>query len=235
MTILNRKERVLVNEWLEVNRDGEGFSVKTGNKLKPEKLRNGYLRFSTRYNNKSVKILAHRAVALAFLPNPNNHPTVNHKDAVKDNNTVENLEWATHQEQQDHVSEMGLRKISYGEDNSSSRYSETLIRAICKDLEDGIRNNVIVDKYQVDVKLPSDIRNKRSWTHISKEYNIGEKARGTIPDEVVHEICVYLEKGFGIKKILNTLNLPEDIISRSKIGHIKKRNTYTHISEKYDW
>ncbi len=49
---------------------------------------------------KSMKI--HRLVALCFLPNPENKATVNHKDHNKENNHVDNLEWATMTEQNNH-------------------------------------------------------------------------------------------------------------------------------------
>lgn len=44
-------------------------------------------------NNKRKNMLLHRAVAMAFIPNPNNLPFVNHKDSNRLNCVVENLEW----------------------------------------------------------------------------------------------------------------------------------------------
>ncbi len=62
--------------------------------VKPRNV-NGYYMISTNKNKIRKEVYVHRAVALAFLPNPNNLPDVHHKDNDKSNNKLDNLEWAT--------------------------------------------------------------------------------------------------------------------------------------------
>lgn len=66
-----------------------------GGLLKQECCRNGYVRVALYLNGKSKHFLVHRLVGIAFIDNPNNLPEINHKDEIKNNNTVENLEWCT--------------------------------------------------------------------------------------------------------------------------------------------
>lgn len=76
---------------------GEVISYQWGKRrvLKPTKSRKGYLLVRLG-RNKCVSV--HRMVALAFIPNPNNLPQVNHKNENKLDNRVENLEWMTAKE-----------------------------------------------------------------------------------------------------------------------------------------
>lgn len=63
--------------------------------LKAMKSTKGYSQVSLWKDGKPQIRLIHRLVAEAFIPNPERLPCVNHRDEVKTNNTVSNLEWCT--------------------------------------------------------------------------------------------------------------------------------------------
>jgi HNH endonuclease len=71
--------------------------------LKEKDKNNRDVRISLWKNGKGKDYLAHRLVAEAFIPNPDNKPTVNHIDGNPRNNYVENLEWATYRENNNHA------------------------------------------------------------------------------------------------------------------------------------
>ena len=67
----------------------------------------GYLRIKLTINNKSKRIMLHRIIAEAFLPNPNNYPVINHINGNKKDNQITNLEWCTQSQNCLHSVAMG--------------------------------------------------------------------------------------------------------------------------------
>lgn len=84
----------------EITDDGNLYSIRNEKFLKPRMDRYGYYYFVISIDSKRYTLKAHRLVANAYIPNPNNKPTVNHKNGIRYDNRKENLEWATLKEQQ---------------------------------------------------------------------------------------------------------------------------------------
>ncbi len=74
-------------------------------KINPRLTKNGYARIYARQNstNKRKDLYIHRLVAQYFLPNPENKKYVNHKNCIRSDNRVENLEWCTAKENTDYT------------------------------------------------------------------------------------------------------------------------------------
>ena len=85
-------------------------------------------------DNKQKRFLIHRLVAQAFIPNPDNLPQVNHKDEVKTNNCVDNLEWVTNKQNMNYGKWTQIRKkhskkvLQYSLDGEFIREWESLLQ-----------------------------------------------------------------------------------------------------------
>lgn len=112
--------------YLEVNELGQVRSVEryvnhrngSVSRMRPKILAQhpdpkGYLKIRTSVNNKKTSIKVHRAVAEAFISNPENKPQVDHIDGDKTNNHVSNLRWVSNKENFDYSVKNGLRENSF--------------------------------------------------------------------------------------------------------------------------
>ena len=96
--------------------DGRKVTLK-GKILKYRLCRNGYPLVSINQKNYSV----YRLVAQSFIPNPENKNEVNHKNAIKFDCRVDNLEWCTRNENVSHAKEHDLYPRSFGKNNKLSK------------------------------------------------------------------------------------------------------------------
>lgn len=154
-------------------------------------------------NSTRIK-LVHRAVAEAFIPNPNNYALVNHLDGNKCNDMVFNLEWVNKGMNSEHAYLTNL--------NLKNSYSKNQIEAVCQLLVEKIPQIQIELMTGVDRKVISDIYRGRRWREISSKYTMPKKKwtpelKKTISDMII--------KGMKGKEIYAQLNIPyeQDAIS----------------------
>lgn len=130
----------------------------------------GYENVDLYKNGVGKMITIHRLVAIAFIPNPDNNPQVNHKDGVKTNNNVNNLEWVTRSENQLHAFKT-FRKKLYGEDSSNNKLKEVEVLKVYEMLKDGKSQEEIANIFNVGQSLISLIANGKRWSHIFNKHN----------------------------------------------------------------
>jgi hypothetical protein len=102
----------------QVSNLGNVKNVKSGHILKGCNDVDGYLLvslFDINYKKKTQKV--HRLVGIAFIPNPDNLPVIDHINRDKKDNRIENLRWcskSTNSRNRDFtISNTGIRHISY--------------------------------------------------------------------------------------------------------------------------
>ena len=98
----------------EVSDQGEVRNMKTGRILKPILMNTGYYKVTL----PKKQILVHRLVAMTFLENPNQYPEVDHKNNIKSDNRLENLQWVSSSQN--------------SQNTTIQKNSKTGIKGVCK-------------------------------------------------------------------------------------------------------
>ena len=213
-----------------ISNKGNVRNSNTGKILQPEVSNCGYLRVGMYYvkDEKRYHIhgSVHRLVALAFIPNPDNLPQVNHKDGNKTNNKVDNLEWSSPSDNDYHAYATGLKKRIYGENSHLHKYSRESIEEACKLMESGkyaIRE--ISDITNIPVAMLCRVRLRKSWCNVSKNYHVENCKKSQRYDGSQYSMW-QIEKVF-ILLSENKLSI-YDISDRTKVSVATIRNIVAH-------
>jgi hypothetical protein len=116
------------------------------------------------YGEKKALLNVHRAIAEAFIPNPENKPCVNHINGIKTDNRIENLEWCTHSENTQHAFDYGL--IPKGQLHFKAKLTELQVLEIFKRASSGENLTKIAKEFNVNKSNISHIKSKKIWRHI---------------------------------------------------------------------
>ena len=164
-----------VPDWPKYKVSSTGSIIGQRNKMLKPASSDGYKAVSLCNNKYRKTIRVHRIVAMAFLPNPDNKPTVNHKNGNKQDNRVENLEWFTVKEQQIHRS----RVLGFGNQAAS--------KALCKPVQ-------CVETGEIFNSLKEAAKSKRG-----DRYRLSQAARSGRTWHGLHWVFISERRPNGVK------------------------------------
>jgi len=136
-----------------------------GRILKPQINNTGYLQTVLSKNGKRHTVRINRLVLMAFVGDPPPNTEGNHKNGVKADNRVDNLEWITHSENMKHSFKLGLQD-NLGENNPRAKLKEWQVRIIRRLLVVGWSCVSIARLFNVTDVLIGRIKHKKAWVHI---------------------------------------------------------------------
>ena len=177
--------------------------------------------FNSKYGYKTVLIrcddgrkrnlMTHRLVAKAFIPNPENHPVVNHKDGNRINNHVDNLEWCTVQYNSQHSMKIGTSK--FGSNHTVSKLNEPFVELLKIKMALGFTISELAYEYNIQSATLSLIKSGKQWKHV------------TIPDGIVP---IKRDKSFHCGIPIAQINIDGTIVR--KFTSIKSASEFFGIS-----
>lgn len=176
--IINGKEFIPIKGYEEryfISKDGDVYSSVTNRFRKKVKLKTGYIGLIL--NNKGIEknFLLHRLIAESFLPNPDKKPHINHKNLIRHDYRLENLEWCTQKENWKHAIDNGVVHPCYGEKHYNSKITLDTAINIFKQKGTGLTLEEVAKKFNVGKWCVHSIFYKGRWSKAIKEYLEGSK------------------------------------------------------------
>jgi len=178
MGFLTEKRQLLIKEFIDKNYiyPDKNFNIistrqnKKGKKLKGKLSINGYHQISITINRKRFFILSHNIIWIFYNGLYKEGLTINHKDGIKINNDIDNLELLTARDNQLHAIKLGLQKPMCGEKNGCSKLTKKDVIFIRNNFKriNSKRSNIryLSNMFNVDYNEIYKIVTNKRWRHI---------------------------------------------------------------------
>lgn len=165
--------------WFDISSLGRirrSYSAPRCNSTYPGRIHNqsadntGYIRCTLKINGRQMREQVHRLVAKEFLSGFELGRQVNHKNGIKTDNRVDNLEWITCRENIIHAWRTGLTHAVSGEDNGHHKLTEHEVKAILVLLTEGVQSVHLALAFDVTESSISSIKRGETWQHLQRKY-----------------------------------------------------------------
>lgn len=172
----------------QVSDQGRVKSLVRKNRIKEKLLKTtpsgrGYPMVALCRDGTQAYLTIHRLVATAFIPNPENKECINHKNGIKTDNRVENLEWATYRENNQHAWNTGLHIVT---DDFRKKMSEIgkgeLNHNYGKHLSEETRNKLSRSLKGRPKEKPVSEETRRKMSEAKKGRHLSEETRKKISE-----------------------------------------------------
>lgn len=154
----------------EINNQWGSTSVrhKKGRVLKQHINTPGYYSVQVSKDRITKRIMTHRLVAITFIPNPENKREVNHKDSNKLNNRLDNLEWVTPKENNQHYILLGRKRTPLGMDTHNAVLTEEIVKEIYLST---LTPKKLSEKLNINKSTISSVKQGVNWRWLTSTLN----------------------------------------------------------------
>ncbi len=192
---------------------------------------NLYLNFRACHNNVARAYRIHVAMAKCWLDIPDNpmQTVVNHIDGNTYNNSLGNLEWCTHSQNQRHAVDTGLKQSA--EDCYNASMTNDQVHLACQDLQSGMRAKDVADKYDVPVDNIRKLKAGDTYFTIRVLYNIPHTYKTNLSESTVRWVCERINEGYADKKIAEMSH--NGSVKTIECKRIRYKIRYRTISDEY--
>lgn len=207
--------------------DGRVFNIKTEKELKKFNRVNQYEAVNIQLGKRGIykTKTIHRLIGLGFIPNPENKPTINHKDGNKKNYDISNLEWATYSENNTHAYKTGLKSPTFCDPNNCNLaiYTESIVIEVCNRLLNGESPKSISKNLRIGYSFVLEIRRHKTWKYITDNYDFPyvKKFSNAFTLTEINNMRYYFNQGLGVKETILAMGWEYNQNLRSNVKYQK--------------